>query len=348
MITKLKEKIPSEEIQIQTPKTIIKGDLYLPLKAKGIVIFAHGAGSSRLSPRNQRVARILYEADLASLLMDLLSEEEDQLDIFTRKLRFDIPLLAGRVDNATEWILKDERTKRLPIGYFGASTGAAAALVASIQRPETIHAIVSRGGRPDLADNVLAEVKPPTLLIVGSEDTSVLEKNQSAFKKLNSEKRLVIIQGATHLFEEPGKLDQAAIFAKRWFQEYLISHEQKSEPDPLKPHIDSYSFGYITIDGVEYHDDLIVFPDKIKSFWWRNDGHILTVEDLQDVLEYKPEVLIVGIGYSGKMHIESSAKSRLKQEGIKLFEDLTGNAVKLFNKHIQNKTRVVGAFHLTC
>jgi putative phosphoribosyl transferase len=348
MITKLKHKIASEEIKIQTPKTVIKGDLYLPHKPQGIIIFAHGAGSSRLSPRNQHVAELLYEAGFASLLMDLLSEEEDQLDIFTRKLRFDIPLLAGRVDNATEWVLKDDRTNKLPVGYFGASTGAAAALVASIQRPETIHAIVSRGGRPDLADNVLSEVKPPTLLIVGSEDTSVLEKNQMAFKKLNSEKRLVIIQGATHLFEEPGKLDEVAIFAKRWFREYLVSHELKSESDPPNPHIDSYSFGYITIDGVEYNEDLIVFPDRIKSFWWRNDGHILKTVDLDEVIEYKPQLLIIGTGFSGRMHLEPATREYLRREGIKVIEDLTGNAVKLFNNEITKRTKVTGAFHLTC
>ena len=348
MITKQKIKINTEEIQIWTPKAVIKGILYLPRHPKGIIIFAHGAGSSRLSPRNQHVAEILYNADFASLLMDLLSEEEDQLDIFTRRLRFDIPLLAGRVDNATEWVLKDERTYKLPIGYFGASTGAAAALVASIQRPETIRAIVSRGGRPDLADNVLQEIMPPTLLIVGSEDTSVLEKNQMAFTKLNSEKRLVIIQGATHLFEEQGKLDEAAILAKRWFQEYLVSNELKSESAPPKPHIDSYSFGNMIIDDVEYDEDLMVFPDKIKSYWWRSDGHILKTGDLQDVIEYKPELLIVGIGFSGRMQIEPATKELLRREGIILIEDLTSNAVRLFNEQIQRGKKVVGAFHLTC
>ena len=348
MITKLKHKMAGEEIKIQTPITVIKGDLYLPRKAKGIVIFAHGAGSSRLSLRNRHVAEILYEAGFASLLMDLLSEEEDQLDIFTKRLRFDIPLLAGRVDNATEWVLSDDRTNKLPIGYFGASTGAAAALVASIQRPETIHAIVSRGGRPDLADNVLSEVKPPTLLIVGSEDASVLEKNQRAFKKLNSEKRLVVIQGATHLFEEPGKLEEVAIFAKRWFREYMISHELKSEPDPPSPHIDSYSFGYITIDDVEYNEDLIVFPDRIKSFWWRNDGHVLKTVDLDEVLKYRPELLIVGTGFSGRMQVEPATREHLLHEGIQVIEDLTGNAVKLFNNEIRKGIRVAGAFHLTC
>jgi putative phosphoribosyl transferase len=177
MTTKLQSTIIREKIQIQTPKTVIKGDLCMPQNPSGIVLFAHGAGSSRLSPRNKYVAEVLQDAGFATLLMDLLSEQEDQLDMFLKKLRFDIPLLAGRVDTATEWIQNNERTSKMPIGCFGASMGAAAALVASIQRPETIGAIVSRGGRPDLADKILSEVKPPTLLIVGSEDTVVLKKN---------------------------------------------------------------------------------------------------------------------------------------------------------------------------
>lgn len=241
MTVKLKQKIAAEEIQINTPKTIIKGELYLPRKPKGIIVFAHGAGSSRLSPRNRRIAEILYEAELASLLMDLLSEEEYRIDMLTRKLRFDIPLLAGRVDNATEWVLNDDRVSRLPIGYFGASTGAAAALVASLERPETIHAIVSRGGRPDLADRILPEIKPPTLLIAGSRDTTVLEINQESFKKLTCEKRLVVIQGATHLFEEPGKLDAVAEHAKKWFQEYLIPKEFHADMNVQKSNAKSYS-----------------------------------------------------------------------------------------------------------
>ena len=199
-----------------------------------------------------------------------------------------------------------------------------------------------------MADNVLEEVKPPTLFIVGSEDISVLEKNQLAFKKLNCEKRLVVIQGATHFFKEPGKLDEAATCAKRWFREYLTSYGLKSNSDPAISHIDSYSFGQIIIDGVEYNDDLIVFPDRIKSFWWRNDGHVLKTRDLQEVFEYKPEVLIVGLGFSGQMRIESSVKSQLKREGIKLVQDLTSNAVELFNFYAQKGKKVTGAFHLTC
>jgi len=348
MTTELEHKIEQEEIQIKTPKTVIKGDLRIPRKPKGIVLFAHGAGSSRLSPRNQHVADILQQVDFATLLMDLLSKEEDRLDVFTGKLRFDIPLLAGRVDSATEWILNNDKVSRLPIGYFGASTGAAAALVASIQRPETIGAIVSRGGRPDLADNVLSEIKPPTLFIVGSEDTTVLQKNQTSYKKLNSEKDLVIIQGATHLFEEPGKLDEVAENAKNWFTKYLTSTETDNIKDCPHSHIDSYSFGHMVVDGKEYNEDLIVFPDKVKAHWWRNNGHALRMDDLQEVIQYKPEVLIVGTGSSGRMQIEPVTKDSLRQEGIKLIEDLTGEAIKLFNQEMQKETKVVGAFHLTC
>jgi putative phosphoribosyl transferase len=348
MATKLQTTVFREEIEIKTPKTVIKGDLCVPEKASGIVIFAHGAGSSRLSPRNKHVAQVLQDAGFATLLMDLLSEQEDQLDVFLKKLRFDIPLLAGRVDTATDWVRNNNKTSKLPIGYFGASTGAAAALVASIQRPETIRAIVSRGGRPDLADRVLSEVKPPTLLIVGSKDTVVLKKNQAAFEKLNSEKKLIVIPGASHLFEEPGKLEEVAGHAKNWFLEHLIPHETTNSRDCPEPHIDSYSFGTMIIDGKEYDRDLIVFPDKMKTNWWRANGHILRIADLQEVIEYKPELLIIGTGASGRMQAEPSTIDSLRQEGIKCIEEPTADAIKLFNREMQNGTRVVGAFHLTC
>lgn len=348
MTTKLESTIVREEVQIQTPKTVIKGDLSMPPEPSGIVIFAHGSGSSRLSPRNKYVAQILQDAGIATLLMDLLSEQEDQLDIYLKKLRFDIPLLAGRVDTATEWIQNNDKTSKLPIGYFGASTGAAAALVASIQRPETIGAIVSRGGRPDLADKILSEVKPPTLLIVGSKDTDILKKNQAAFNKLNSEKKLIIVPGASHLFEEPGKMEEVAEHAKTWFQEHLISSETTSNKDCPDPHIDSYSFGNMIIDGREYDHDLIVFPHKTKADWWRSNGHILRIDDLQEIIEYKPELLIIGTGSVGMMRVGPSAKDCLRREGIKCIEELTGDATELFNEELQKGTKVVGAFHLTC
>lgn len=342
MTTKTDQELSCREVRIQTPRTIIKGDLCLPQNPKGIIVFAHGAGSSRFSARNRHVAAILQKAGFATLLMDLLSEEEEQLDIFTRKFRFDIPLLAGRVDNATEWIRSDDRTASLPIGYFGASTGAAAALIASIQRPKTVAAIVSRGGRPDLADNVLSEVQSPTLLIVGARDAAVLEQNQQALKKLNVEKKLVVIPDATHLFEEPGKLDKVAEHARRWFEKYIGS------ADCPTMHIDAWSFGRMTVGGDEYDEDLIIFPDKIKAHWWRQDGHILRTADLQDVLDYQPALLIVGTGASEHMQVEPAVKDTLRKKNITCIAAATGEAVGRFNEEIEKGTNVVGAFHLTC
>ena len=226
MTTQLQQKISQKEVTIHTAKTQIKGDLSVPQNCKGIIIFAHGAGSSRFSLRNKHVAQILQNSGFATLLMDLLSENEDQIDRYTRKLRFDIPLLAGRVNTATEWILNNPKFENLQIGYFGASTGAAAALVASMQKPGSIAAIVSRGGRPDLAQRVLKEVRPPTLLIVGSNDTQVIELNRMALKKLKCKSEMVIIPGASHLFEESGKLDEVADHARKWFEENLISKKR--------------------------------------------------------------------------------------------------------------------------
>jgi putative phosphoribosyl transferase len=348
MATNVQTTVFREEIEIKTPKAVIKGDLCVPEDAGGIIIFAHGVGSSRLSPRNKYVARVLQDAGFSTLLMDLLSEQEDQVDIFLKKLCFDIPLLAGRVDTATDWVKNNSKTSILPVGYFGASTGAAAVLVASIQRPETIGAIVYRGGSPDLAEQVLPEVKPPTLLIVGSEDTAVLETNHAFFEKLNCEKKLVVVPGASHLFEEPGKLEEVAVHAKAWFLEHLIPRRTASGEDCPEHYIDSYTFGNMVIDGKEYDQDLIVFPDRIRDNWWRGNGHMLKIGDLQEVVEYKPELLIIGTGASGRMKTELSTKDSLHQEGIKYIEKLTGDAIKLFNQEMQNGTKVVGAFHLTC
>ena len=223
MTTQLVQQIKHSEITIDTAKTSIKADLFVPQNANGIVIFAHGAGSSRFSIRNKHVAQILLNAGFATLLMDMLSETEEQLDKYTRKLRFDIPLLAGRINAATEWVLKHEQLSKLKIGYFGASTGAAAALVASMQKPASISAIVSRGGRPDLVERVLKDVRPPTLLIVGSNDPQVLQLNNASLKKMKCKAELAIIPGAGNLFEEPGKINMVAECAKKWFEEYLTS-----------------------------------------------------------------------------------------------------------------------------
>jgi dienelactone hydrolase len=199
----------------------LKGTLGIPIGAKGVVLFAHGSGSSRHSPRNRYVAQMLRNAKLATLLIDLLTQTEEAIDRQTRQLRFDIDLLAQRVIGATEWLLQNPMTRHLKIGYFGASTGAGAALVAAAERPETVGAIVSRGGRPDLAGPMLSRVKAPTLLIVGGKDTLVIEMNQEAMEHLQTEKKLEIVAGATHLFEESGALEEVARLASQWFDRHL-------------------------------------------------------------------------------------------------------------------------------
>lgn len=199
----------------------LEGDLALPDSARGIVLFAHGSGSSRLSPRNRFVAKYLQKQGLGTLLFDLLTRGEEQEDNYTMRLRFDIDLLASRLSDATAWLASQKETQNLAIGYFGASTGAAAALVAETKNSGVVKAIVSRGGRPDLAGSALHHVQAPTLLIVGGYDEQVIELNEIAMSRLSSVKKLVIVPGATHLFEEPGTLESAARLAGQWFLQYL-------------------------------------------------------------------------------------------------------------------------------
>lgn len=221
-----------------TPKTVVEGDLRIPSSASGLVVFVHGSGSSRFSPRNQYVANQLNQAGLATLLFDLLTEDEEAVDVATAKLRFDIGLLAERVMCATHWLAKRDETSKLRIGYFGASTGAAAALVAAARLPKLIHAVVSRGGRPDLAGAMLEHVKAPTLLIVGDNDPQVLDLNRRALNALQAsiKKHLEIIPGATHLFEEPGTLEQVAVLAADWFYRHLGVEEQYGESEQKDRH----------------------------------------------------------------------------------------------------------------
>jgi putative phosphoribosyl transferase len=199
----------------------LAGDLTAPDAAVGVVAFAHGSGSGRHSPRNRRVAAGLAEARLASLLVDLLTEDEERVDLRTRELRFDIPLLAGRMVAALDWLEDESSTERLSAGCFGASTGAAAALIAAARRPDRVRAVVSRGGRPDLAGAELASVKAPTLLIVGGADPVVIELNRQAQEQLQCETRLEIVEGASHLFEEPGTLERVTELARDWFLSHL-------------------------------------------------------------------------------------------------------------------------------
>jgi len=204
-------------VQIKADLVTLEGALGLPSGTEGIVLFAHGSGSSRHSPRNNFVAKILREAGLGTLLIDLLSEEEDK----TYETRFDINLLTRRLDSATQWLKQNAQTQALAVGYFGASTGAAASLKAAAQLGSTIKAVVSRGGRPDLAGKSLDSVQTPTLLIVGGNDFPVIELNRQAYNQLKTEKFIVIIPGATHLFQEPGALEEVAREAAHWFKRFL-------------------------------------------------------------------------------------------------------------------------------
>jgi putative phosphoribosyl transferase len=208
-------------VKIPAGNATIEGSLVIPLGAKGIVLFAHGSGSGRFSPRNQYVAKVLNQAGIATLLIDLLTKQEEEEDLQTGQFRFDINLLAQRLIGATEWLRKNPRTKNLAFGYFGASTGAAAALIAAAKLPEYVKAVVSRGGRPDLALDYIPKVKAPTLFIVGGNDTVVIDMNKKAMKNFSAGKKLEILPGASHLFEETGKLEEVAKLAASWFSKYL-------------------------------------------------------------------------------------------------------------------------------
>jgi putative phosphoribosyl transferase len=210
------------DIRIPIDNLVLKGRLNLPGGSKAVVLFAHGSGSGRFSPRNQYVAKEFNKAKIGTLLFDLLTSDEEEEDIATAEYRFNIGLLAERLIGATEWLKKDPLTNNCTYGYFGASTGAAAALIAAAKLPNDIGAVVSRGGRPDLAADYLSQVVSPTLLLVGGEDTEVIELNKQAMDQMTVEKKLIIIPGATHLFEEPGTLEEVAKFSKDWFVRYLV------------------------------------------------------------------------------------------------------------------------------
>lgn len=209
------------EIEIPINGIYLNGILQIPENAIGIVLFVHGSGSSRYSVRNQYVANVLNKANIATLLFDLLTPDEEEVDKFTREHRFNIELLASRLVAVTDWLLQQPKTSHLLIGYFGASTGGGAALQAAAKKHSAVKAVVSRGGRPDLAGADLSKVQAPTLLIVGGSDEPVIEMNQNAMQKLHCIKKIEVVPGATHLFEEPGTLDEVAKLAKDWFKQYL-------------------------------------------------------------------------------------------------------------------------------
>ena len=210
------------EVKIPFGGVVLNGNLNVPSDAKGIVLFAHGSGSGRFSPRNQYVAKEFNHAKIGTLLFDLLTSEEEEEDIATAEYRFNIGLLAQRLVGATLWLKKDHLTRNCVLGYFGASTGAAAALIGAAKLPNDIVAVVSRGGRPDLAADYLPQVVAPTLLLVGGWDDEVIELNKQAMNQMSAEKKLVIVPGATHLFEEPGTLEEVAKFSIDWFLRYFV------------------------------------------------------------------------------------------------------------------------------
>jgi putative phosphoribosyl transferase len=216
-MTQQTETTPGTHVRVPIGARRLSGDLVVPESARGLVLFAHGSGSSRHSPRNQYVARTLEGYGLGTLLIDLLTPEEESVDDFTAQYRFDIPMLADRLVTIVDWLRRRDDTAALPIGVFGASTGGGAALIAAAKRPDVMAAVVSRGGRPDLAGAWLAKVATPTLLIVGGLDDPVIEMNRDAMKQMRGEVRLEIVPGATHLFEEPGTLERVADLAGGWF-----------------------------------------------------------------------------------------------------------------------------------
>ncbi|AFM23228.1 dienelactone hydrolase family protein [Desulfomonile tiedjei] len=212
-------------IRVPAGPHVLEANLNIPDEAQGVVVFAHGSGSGRLSTRNRSVARTLFDQGMGTLLIDLLTESEEKIDFLTRQYRFDIDLLAKRLIKIIDWLVSYSETDKLRIGCFGSSTGAAAALIAAAERPRNVCAVVSRGGRPDMALHVLSEVRAPTLFVVGGNDRTVLQLNETAYNQLQTKKRLEIVPGASHLFEEPGALETVASLAAEWFSIHLNRDE---------------------------------------------------------------------------------------------------------------------------
>ncbi len=221
MVTEVDASLKHQLVSIPMGGVSLEGDLAVPSAAQGIVAFAHGSGSGRKSPRNQFVAQVLQRAGLATMLLDLLTMDEEAIDVQSMALRFDIDLLVERLTGTVDWLSANSETRELRIGLFGASTGAAAALVTAARRPDLVRALVSRGGRPDLAADALASVHAPTLLIVGGNDLEVLRLNRAAYAGMTAERQLVVVPGATHLFQEPGTLGEVARLAADWFLAHL-------------------------------------------------------------------------------------------------------------------------------
>ncbi len=218
---KLKDRAEERYIQITSGDVVLDADICIPAKAESLIIFAHGSGSNRHSPRNRQTAQVMQDAGLATLLVSMLSVEEEAEDLIKGNLRFNIALLSSRLTSITDWLHDNQETAGFKYGIFGASTGAAGALICAAERPELVEAVVSRGGRPDMAARYLEQVSAPTLLIVGGDDSAVIDLNRRALAALKGEKELVFIPGATHLFEEPGAIEKVGELAKNWFINHL-------------------------------------------------------------------------------------------------------------------------------
>lgn len=347
MISDSTASISQQTICVQTAKAQLEATLCIPELARGVVLFAHHAGGGRENPPNRAVAERLWQEGFATLQMDLLTGEEERLDVLG-KLSYDIPLLAGRIDSAADWIGRHFEPAGLPIGYFGAGTGAAAALVASLQKSDTVGAIVSLGGRMDLAESVLAEIKPPILFLVESEPPVKLAENRRMARRTLTEKKIISVRGAECFFEEPEDLTEIAEYAVNWFRQHLTDTTYGWKSSALGAHIDSCSFGRIRVDGKDYTKDLIVFSERQVVHWWRREHHRVHFTDLKDVIFHRPELIIVGTGTLGNLKLEPSVHRMLRKYNISCLVEKTDQATVLFNKHVAKGVKAAGVFHLTC
>ena len=302
---------PMQAVQVTAGRVTLEGDLALPEDAVGIVVFAHGSGSSRQSPRNRAVARALQEAGLATLLIDLLTSEEEKVDLQTAYFRFDIGLLAERIVGVTQWLQAQQAIRGLPVGYFGASTGGGAALLAAAEDPDAVRAVVSRGGRPDLAGAALKMVQTPTLLIVGGLDQPAIEINRKALAELRCEKQLVIVPGATHLFEEPGTLEEVARLARDWFVRHVSAATVTTGPGT--PPRDAAGDATAAGGSPKSWRSRAVIEDTYHGQWIGPSGRALDAPPMPaDQTGHPPEVILHGHAIAG---LEPSDIQRFREAG---------------------------------
>ena len=311
MSTHATNRVSTQPVQVTAGRVVLEADLALPENAIGIVIFAHGSGSSRHSPRNRTVARALQEVGLATLLIDLLTPEEEKIDLQTAYFRFDIGLLAERLVGATQWLKKQRATHGLSVGYFGVSTGGGAALLAAAEDPDAVRAVVSRGGRPDLAGAALPLVAAPTLLIVGGLDQPVIELNRKALAELRCEKQFVIVPGATHLFEEPGTLEEVARLARDWFVRHVSAAPVAT--GPVTPRRDAAADAMAAGGSPTSWRSRAVIEDTYHGQWIGSSGRALDAPTMPaDRAGHPPEVILHGHAIAG---LEPSDIQRLRDAG---------------------------------